>query len=195
VKKLLAACASKPLLIAAIAVALSATAWAGTVTIDFEAVGSGGTDVGSFYNYLPGGPVFTGTAILQSPYYNYTGYPPGSGVNVAYSADSGVIDIAWIAGTSGISFYLDNPWYAGTVTAYDIGGAVISATAFPITTYGSPGEVMLVPGSGITHLTISGTAQFYVIDDVSYSTTVPEPGTIGLLTAGLLGLLFFRRRR
>jgi hypothetical protein len=176
-----------------LAAALSTTAFAATIIMDFEAVGPQYTDVGSFYNYLPGDPVFTGATILQSPNYNYQGYPPESGINVANSFYTGEIDVNWTTGISDVSFYIDNPFDGGTAVTYNSVGGVLGSIGLPITSYGS-GAVVSVPGSGVAELAISGAAHFYVIDDVSYSAT-PEPGTLAMFGAGALFLVGAVRRK
>jgi hypothetical protein len=163
-------------------------------TLDFEAVGPQGTDVGSFYSGLPGGPVFFGATILQVPFYNYTGYPPESGINVAYSCCTGEIDITWATAVSGVGFYIDNPAFGMNYVTYDIHGNIVSAGGVPNTSYGNPGIDFSVPGSGIVQLTIIGAADFYVIDDVTYNAT-PEPGTLTMLGSGALALAGFARRK
>jgi hypothetical protein len=145
-----------------------------------------------------------------------TGTGPNSGTQLAFfgpvDSTGGISqDIATVAGqTYTISFYLQNdgPNFDGLTgaTFFDVsfGGASLysetdaTAGAYPFTQFQFSGT-----GTGDT-TTLAFTFQqnpaFYSLDDVvvvaaDAAADTPEPGTIGLLGAGLVGFSMMIRRR
>jgi hypothetical protein len=161
-------------------------------TLNFDNIGPQGTVVGASYISDPGGPLFTNdTTVLTCPFYNCSGYPPESSPSVAYSPASGLIDVVWTtANVSNIGFYLDNPLGGMSYVELDSHGNTIASGSLPQTIYGQSGVDVQLFDSGVHELEIFGTADFYVIDDLSYNAGggVPEPASLFLLGTGLLGL-------
>lgn len=169
-------------------------------TLNFDTIGGSGTPVGNYYIGQPGGPNFINdTQVLTYPNYNYTGYPWESPYSVAYSPSSGLIDVVWTTSTvSNVSFYIDNPAFSGSVTELGPNGNVLYSAALPLTTYGQPGVVVSLPGTGVGELQISGAADYYVIDDLSYTAgggNVPEPASLALFGSGILTAAGMIRRK
>ena len=167
-----------------------ASAAASAVTLDFEGF-SYYTQITS--QYAPVGVNFTSTDsyILQSPYYNYPGYPPHSGTNVLYSASTGTIAGDINGGGTQLSFYYSSGSGKVKLKLYSAGELVGFATGN--TNYGSI-SYLAIDGTSFDHFEITGTANFYTIDDLSVDATapVPEPATMAALG---LGLVAMRRRR
>jgi hypothetical protein len=182
-----------------IALAMSAPTFATVTTLNFDNIGPQGTLVGNAYIADPGGPNFVNdTTVLTCPLYNCAGYPFESSPSVAYSPGSGLIDVVWTTGlVSDISFYIDNP--VGPTTFTELGpGGIINSGPISLTTYGQSGIVVALTDIGVNELQISGPADFYVIDDLTYHTgggTTPEPGTLVLFGSGLLGAVGVLRRK
>ncbi len=169
-------------------------------TLNFDNIGPQGTLVGASYIGQPGGPNFTNdTTVLTCPYYNCSGYPYESPYSVAYSPTSGLIDVVWTTSTvSNISFYLDNPFYGASVTELSPNGSILYSAALPNTSYGQPGIVINLPGTGVGELQISGTPNYYVIDDLSYTAgggNVPEPASLALFGSGIAAAAGMIRRK
>jgi hypothetical protein len=104
----------------------------------------------------------------------------------------------WTTATvSNVSFYIDNPFFNGTVSEFGTNGNLIFSEALPITTYGSSGVVVSLPGTGVHDLQIQGVADFFVIDDLSYNAGggVPEPASLALFGSGILGIASVVRRK
>jgi hypothetical protein len=138
------------------------------------------------------------TTILTYPYYNYSGYPAHSGVNVVYSPSDGYITAVSTHGT----WTSAGAWYSApyglTLDAYDShgnliaqsnGGGVYGANAF-----------LSVSAPGIASVSFVGYASFFSLDDFTASgikTVAPEPSTFALAGIGgltLAGYLWRRRR-
>jgi len=107
--------------------------------------------------------------------------PPKAGVHVTVQGDP------WTAGTAGIGTgmgtvkvlgFLHGPASGGAATAGQASGVVQLVTPILVST--SIGGISLVPTFGILNI---------------HFTTVPEPGTLLLLTSGVLGLAMLGRRR
>jgi hypothetical protein len=114
---------------------------------------------------------------------NYDRFPEGSSAAVPFFfvADS-VFDGVWLSGATSVFFEL---FHDGTLLH-----TTSSYTATGVPTFVGSGFAGLVD-----EVRVNGSAGRYVLDDVTYdAAAVPEPGTLLLVSAGLLGLRGIRRR-
>ena len=187
---------SAALLLLAVAVPLSLHA--GTVVLDFE----GFSDSTSLTTQYPGLTFSNATIITAGITLNEFEFPPHSGSNVAFD-NNGPISISFaspVLSFSGYFTYAVPLTLAGfNATSTQVGSAT-SAFSSNLALSGDPGstpnEFLSVSfASGISSVTITGdpAGGSFVMDDVTYTTAVPEPGSIILLLSGMAGVLAIRR--
>lgn len=90
-----------------------------------------------------------------------------------------------------------------TATAYDASDAALGSVGEPIiASYGDiPMQTYTLGYSGISYITFSADAhgfagqQMPLMDDFTFTSSVPEPGTLLLLGSGMAGLAITRRLR
>lgn len=215
----------KKLLLAAIsAFALGSigSASAGTVVLTFEGLGDQ-TPIGDYYNGGPGGnfgisfgpdalSIISGASGGTG---NFSGSPSMPTVAFFLSGPGDVMDVP--AGfTTGFSFYYSAIAYPGAVQVYsglDGTGSLLANLDLPVTpsggapecTYGSycPWSPVGVAFGGTAESVIfTGTANYIGFDNITLGadipcagTSCPEPASIAVLGAGLLGLGATTRRR
>jgi hypothetical protein len=137
------------------------------------------------------GATFSGqTVVLQAgSSLNELEFPPHSGVNVA-SSDLGQINVAFAAPptTVGAFFTHSSPV---TFTAFNAQNVIVDTktiTGDNTVSSGNPNEFISTssPG-GIAMVTIAGVPTEFTIDDLTFSSAVPEPD-LAFVGLGLLGL-------
>jgi len=108
---------------------------------------------------------------------------------------------------SGLSLDVINGFGAAdfTLTAYDAANNILGVTSIFLNDFTFPGSVgsLSLGVSGIDHFTVTtdqaGGFIDFAIDSVNFTTTgttpTPEPGSLAMLGAGLLGLLGYKRSR
>lgn len=184
--------------IAFVALVLSETLAADTLT--FESFVDGAELTNQFVNVT-----FANATVLTSGVgLNEFEFPPRSGQNVAFD-DGGPITLVFGSSVLNFSAYLT---YAVpvTVVAFDAGNTVVSqATSL----YGSnlalsgdpgstPNELLTVASSGgIARITIAGDpfGGSFVMDDLTYTSAVPEPVYFPLIISGVALLSVFRKNQ
>lgn len=149
------------------------------------------------------GLTFTNTVVLTAGIFlNEFEFPPVSGTNVA-SDDGGPITITFDSPVLSFSGYFT---YAVplTLTAFDSGnnqvGITVSFYSSNLALSGDagsgPNEYLVVNfAGGFSSLTIAGDALggSFTMDDVTYTSAVPEPNSLYLLLSGAAGMLGLRR--
>ncbi len=112
-----------------------------------------------------------------------------------YYVDTLIISLTSPASAIGFDAYN----YGGTglsIQVYDTEGGLLGSTTIPA---GFPGATFfgVISDSGpIGRVTLDGSGGAEGVDNVAFglANAVPEPGTVALLGAGLMGLLVWRRR-
>jgi hypothetical protein len=144
------------------------------------------------------GLTFTDTTVISAGIgLNELEFPPHSGINAAFD-DGGPISIAFASPISSFSGYFtyDEPL---TLAAFDASDdPVATATSLFSSNdalYGDPGsspnEFLVVTFiAGISSVTITGdpAGSSFVMDDISFTSAVPEPNSILLTLTGLIWL-------
>lgn len=147
--------------------------------------------------YLSVGADFGGNAnILKYPHYNYTGYPPHSGDNVAFNPTNSAvrIDAVGPAWASASLWYSAGNWPV-SLDAYNAGGTMVDSDSGPAN-YGSNTQLS-VAGSAISYVIVHDQGNYFTFDDLEFE-QIPEPAS--LIVWSLLGALgitvgWWRRRR
>ena len=190
---------TKLLMFIVTSLALSVSAFAGTVTIDFEQYSSY-TQITNQYS-ASDNVTFTNALQLVVPDYDYFDYPPHSGNGVITNDPNEQVTMTF---TPGMGSYTVSGWYVDpsgiTVDAYGSHGNLL-ATVNEAGIIGSDAAFSISGGASlISYITIDdngGSPDSLVLDDISFTPAVatPEPGTWLLLSTALLGVLGFLWRR
>jgi hypothetical protein len=111
------------------------------------------------------------------------------------------LDILFPNGASGVSFTFTN-WGDNGTTYYTAssGATVVDTGALYNDPYADYFGTVTLTGSDITEIQISngtgGESNWeFGVGELNYSTSIPEPGTLTLVSCGLLGLCGLLRRR
>ena len=186
----------------AVALALAIASPACGAVIDFDGL-LDGEQVTNQY----GGPTFTNaTAIAAGLSLNEFEFPPASGSNVVFD-DGGSLTIDFATPVRSVFGHFT---YATTLTlsfiAFDLGEALATVTSAFASNLALSGDIGSLPNEwlgssshgGIRAVTIAGdpAGGSFTLDDLSFErlpgSSVPEPATLLLVVAGVLGLT--RRR-
>lgn len=163
---------------------------------------SGDQNIGNFYPGITFGPDVTGLSVSRFGGYDNSGFPPHSGDVVVFDAFDPTINISF--GSPITSFGI---WYTSfdplTLQALDPSSNVLGTVVGDPNTDGTTGTSSFLSFSGadIQSVTLTSTPGFFVLSDLTYGTgtsTVPEPGSLALLTTALalfVAIGFQRARR
>jgi hypothetical protein len=173
---------------------------AGTITsIDFD-----GLNDSDLVTLQFPGLTFANAIVLSSGIsLNEFEFPPHSGANVA-SDNGGSITIVFASPVTGfggyftyieplalVAFDSSNLQVASTTSAFSSNDALFGDLG------SDPNEFIQVAfASGISSVTIAGDPNggSFVMDDISFTSAVPEPSSLLLLITGALGFLALRRK-
>jgi hypothetical protein len=182
-------------LLAPLLLALTPLASASVIGFDGQPIGAypGGTATIS----VDGVDVrFTGTGLQIR---NIAGAFPSPGATRVLSTADDVepITLQFLNGVTvdGLGF---RNWISGvyTLEVDTIRAEAFDASSVSLGVVTSSAEFVTLPFSGISRVVfddVGGTG--YVLDEISFNGTVPEPGTLALLGLGLAGLAAARRRK
>ena len=164
-----------------------------TTTIDFEGYASGTTITNQ---YADKGVTFNGASILKSPGYNYTQYPPHSGLDVIYNP-AGDIVLTFSSLVSDLSAYASTSTPL-TLSAFAADGSLLGTSTLMANLYSS--SLISFSGTGIASARFSSSSPASrALDDISFTPVVtgavPEPATWAMMFLGLGAVGFAMRRR
>lgn len=120
--------------------------------------------------------------------------------NGTYSDNGfGTLNIEIAGGTDafGFTWGMAESFATWELSAYDGSDNLIEAYVLPSTQSSNLGEFFGIAAANIAYATLSWTGDYdwIAIDNFSYTSSIPEPATLGLLTLGLLGLGMCRRKQ
>jgi hypothetical protein len=172
---------------------------AGVITLDFE----GYADSTPLTNQYPGLTFTNATVISAGITLNELEFPPHSGTNVVFD-DGGPISISFdspILSFGGYFTYAEPLTLAGFAAANTEVAVATSAFSSNDALFGDPGsspnEFLSVSfASGISNVTITGDAAggSFVMDDATYTTSVPEPSSLLVFSImALVGIGRYKR--
>jgi hypothetical protein len=180
---------------AAVAV-IAAPCAVNAAVLDFEGIAEG-TVLSTEYADV----TISGATVLTAPNYNSTGFPPNSGVNVVYSASSGLIEFIFATRMSDVGAFFTSAAPL-TLSAFQ-GSKLLGTTVFSGNNANGNGQAnlfMSYAGGSITRVTFTGDANGFTLDDFHYDQRggIPEPATWAMMIMGLGaagGALRYRQRR
>lgn len=185
-------------IVVALILAIPALSFADQV-ITFE----GYADLTAFTNQFPGVD-FNGATVLQLGHSLNPQFPPHSGINVVYNP----------IGPMSVQFATPVGYFEGYFTynlpllvqAFDAGNnllasynSVCSANYIGAGQGCNPNELGVVTAANISYVTISGGGgNNFTLDDARFTGSInnsPEPGTLLMMSSGILGLAGVLRRK
>jgi hypothetical protein len=178
---------------------LPARSFATAVVIDFDSLADGDILTTQFP-----GVTFTNAIVLTAGMsLNEFDFPPHSGLNVA-SDNDGPIRIDFATPASDVSGYFtyNEPL---TLSAFGPGDMLLGSTSSSfsenfVSSGNPPNEFLQLAFTNIAYVTFTGDplGESFTLDDLTYSsaaTSVAEPDTASLLSAGVFIVGLFRLRR
>jgi hypothetical protein len=181
--------------------AAGTSAHATATTITFETLPTanmffgGDMNIGTFFPGVNFGPDVTGLNAATGDF-NPVAFPPHSGSIVVWSASSNTVNIEFTQTLSSVGFFYTSldPL---TLTGLGAGNLVLGDIVGAANTDGFSGtsDPLFLNLNGITAITIAGSAQNFVLDDLTYTPAVPstpEPATFLLFASGLAALALSR---
>jgi len=200
---------TKSTYLALVAVLLSPMAAnADIITIDFDTLPGGGTIASGTEitnQYAPFGATFSlieDGSEVSGAFASQIGASTSTGDNSLFNcpgacgARADILRIVFESLVSDVSWYTDSEGSLDiTFNAYDAGGILLESIT----------ATSIFPDFVFTTFSVGGIARIdalqpsdswgWSLDDLTYTTSVPEPGTLALLGIGLLGMGAARRRK
>ena len=188
------------ILFLAIFFAMIGTTNAAMVTLDFEDLGEqywylgGNQNISDFYPGLYFGPDVTVSETSKHGF-NHLVYPPHSGNQVVHSHGTDFIEVSFSKPVSDVGAWFTFAVDPGVMEGYDSSGKLVGSASLAVN-YPKASDFMGIHSSNydIASVIIYGKTNYWTMDDFSYN-EIPLPGTIWLLSAGLIGFLGKKRLR
>lgn len=145
--------------------------------------------------YASQGVTFSNTIALTAGLsLNEIDFPPHSGLGVVGDDGNAPMEIFFTNPAQDISAWFT---YATllTLTAFDSSNTMLGAiNSIGLDNTGYSTQIALGIG-GVSHLVIAGDVNGgFTMDDLSFTSTVPEPATLSLMAIGLIGVAFRQKR-
>ncbi|MFO7603059.1 MAG: PEP-CTERM sorting domain-containing protein [Gammaproteobacteria bacterium] len=178
-------------------------ALAGATVIDFEGLANATYPAGG--GLTIGGVTFTANdnhLRIDNTYqaFNQSGTYLDNGTYGSNGFSQITFDFPVTTNAFGFTWGMAEAFANWQLAAFDSGDGLIESHLLPSTTSSNAGEFVGIAANGISYATLSwgGDYDWVAIDNFTYqqtATSVPEPGTLLLLGAGLLGLTGVARKK
>ncbi|MBE9543105.1 MAG: PEP-CTERM sorting domain-containing protein, partial [Proteobacteria bacterium] len=107
-----------------------------------------------------------------------------------------IVSIMFDSATSGISFDYLNTWaVAITMDIFDTGGGLLGSVGVAAGSTWDAVDLTAFSGVGRIDILQGGDGYTWGMDNLTFTSAVPETGTLALLALGLIGVSFAKRKK